>query len=81
MPPFKGGPYVDGNATRIALAKAARKGSEHLAKSNPGKIVKQHGALLNLSKSAAAVHGWSQDQAKKEIGLTLNLLNLASGNG
>jgi hypothetical protein len=47
-----------GNATKLALSRAARRGAEHLAESNPVAIVKSHHALRNITAAGSQLHGW-----------------------
>jgi hypothetical protein len=47
-----------GEATKIALSAAARRGAEHLAKSKPVAIVKSHHALRNITAAGSQLHGW-----------------------
>jgi hypothetical protein len=64
----------DSRETRIGLSAAARKAAEHLAASKPGKIVREHRALRNITGSAAQLHSW--DDKGNPIPFTLNVLNM-----
>ena len=64
----------DNRQTRISLSGAARKAAEHLAASNPAKIVREHHALRSITKSAAELHNWNQTHPEKPF--SLNVLNL-----
>jgi hypothetical protein len=63
------------NATRLALAKAARKGTEHIAESDPEGIKRDSRALLQLGQTAGMAHKWNSGaEANKHF--TLNVLNI-----
>jgi len=53
----------DNEATRIALSRAVRRGSEHLAsdKTQPEEIIGSHQALSSFATVAGKVHGWADD--------------------
>jgi hypothetical protein len=70
----------DSCETRIGLSAAARKAAETLAKMPGSKIIKHAQAHKHVTASSAILHGWNDRTGKQEIGLTLNLLNLTSGN-
>ena len=63
-----------GNATKLALSTAARRGAEHLAKARPAAILKRHHALRNVTAAAAQLHGW--DSGKGGTHVSLNLLSI-----
>jgi len=47
-----------GEATKLALSAAARRGAEHLASAAPSAIVKSHHALRNITAAGSQLHGW-----------------------
>lgn len=49
----------DNKATRHALSKALRKGAEHAADMQPGAILKQSRAVVDMAKGAGLVHEWN----------------------
>jgi len=72
----------DSDATRICLSRAHRKAAETLAGMSGGKLARGEtaGALKDHGNGVALVHGWNLGKGKAQIGLTLNLLNIVSGN-
>ncbi len=72
----------ESDATRICLSRANRKAAETFAGMSGEKLARGETAraLKDHGNGAALVHGWNLEKGKAEIGLTLNLLNLASGN-
>ena len=48
-----------GEATKLALSKAARRGAEHLSETKHAiTIVKSHHALRNITAAGSQLHGW-----------------------
>jgi hypothetical protein len=66
-----------GEATKLALVRASRRGSEHIADSDdPKRIVKDHQALRSFAAVASVCLGWQSDSPGATF--NLNVLNLGN---
>lgn len=71
----------NGEATRLSLSKAARKGASALAAGTPDKVLRHHKALQSLVTASAKVDGWGAQEGNQAASFTLNLGVVVGGMG